>query len=310
MPRLLALATCMLCLLPLSLQAAPPAPKHPHRPLLWKISGPALEKPSWLFGTIHLGHGPVATLHPAAAEALRSSDIVYTEVSMAPASMLSLSRQFLRRDGRKLSDAIGEDLHRQLEAELALVDPAFDATVFRTFKTWAVAVTLPLLKDQLVGKPPLDAVIWQRATAAKQTTRALEKGADQLGIFDALTEVEQRNLLAETLRLLREAREAGRDPLQNLIQAYLSGDPQRVEAEVQQQFEEITRGEHRELGEKLIRKVLEERDIRMSQTLATHLQQEPGKSHFFAVGAAHCCGEKSIRTQLGQLGYEVELVLP
>jgi uncharacterized protein YbaP (TraB family) len=37
--------------------------KHPEKPLLWKIEGKGLEKPSYLFGTIHLGAEAVTTLH-------------------------------------------------------------------------------------------------------------------------------------------------------------------------------------------------------------------------------------------------------
>ena len=56
------------------------APAHPVKPLLWKIEGKGLSKPSYLFGTIHLGSGPLAKLHPAAEAAFeaitagRSSD--------------------------------------------------------------------------------------------------------------------------------------------------------------------------------------------------------------------------------------------
>ena len=38
---------------------------HPAKPLLWKIEGNGLEKPSYLFGTIHVSTPAIATLHPA-----------------------------------------------------------------------------------------------------------------------------------------------------------------------------------------------------------------------------------------------------
>ena len=40
--------------------------KHPVKPALWKVEGKDLTKPSYLFGTIHLGDPRVVKLHPKA----------------------------------------------------------------------------------------------------------------------------------------------------------------------------------------------------------------------------------------------------
>lgn len=285
-------------------------PKHPARPLLWKVEGKELEKPSWLFGTIHLGEGPVGKLHPTAAKALGASDAVYTEVSMDPATQLGLARHFVRADGKKLSESIGEELHKQFVAELKEVSPAFTPGVFESFKTWAVAVTVPLLEAQLSGATPLDGIVWEKAKAAGKTTGALEKAADQFGIFDGLTEEEQIILLSESLRLLREARAEGDSPIERLVEAYVSGDPKKVEAEVERQFKQMAAGEHKELGEQLLKKLLDDRDTAMAKTMATKLEEEPAKSHFFAVGAAHYVGDDNIGEQLRKKGYTVTLVTP
>ncbi len=286
------------------------APEHPVRPLLWKVEGKDLEKPSWLFGTIHLGDGPVGKLHPTAARALDSSDAVYTEVSMDPATQLGLARHFLRADGKKLSESIGDELHKQFSAELAAVNAALTPGVFESFKTWAAAVTVPMLEAQLSGATPLDGVVWQKARDAGKTTGALEKAADQFGIFDALTEEEQIILLSESLRLQREARAGGDDPIDKLVEAYVSGDPEKVEAEVERQFKEMAEGEHKELGEKLLKRLLDDRDTAMARTMASRLESEPAKSHFFAVGAAHYVGDDNIGEQLRKKGYTVTLVTP
>jgi uncharacterized protein YbaP (TraB family) len=297
----------------LPLLRADPAAKplrHPQRPLLWKVTGKELKKPSWLFGMIHLGQGALGTLHPQASAALEASDVVYTEVAMDSASLLGQTRHFLRDDGTTLSRSIGDELHNQFIAELNRVSPSLGVAVFEAFKTWAVAVTIPLLKVQLQGSQPLDAIIWQKAVAADKSIKALETAADQFGIFDALTEQEQIILLAESLRQMREARAAGEDPVQLLVDAYLTGDPKKVEREVERQFQEMARGEHQALGKKLLKQLLEDRDISMSKTMAGHLEAHPGQSHFFAVGAAHYVGKDHIGEQLRARGYTVELVTP
>ncbi|BCX47322.1 transfer protein GumN [Haloferula helveola] len=285
-------------------------PKHPLRPLLWKVEGNGLEKPSWLFGTIHLGEGPLGKLHPAADKALAGSDVVYTEVSMDPATQLGMAKHFMRTDGKTLSASIGEELTKQLEAELAAVQPGLTSGIFQSFKTWAVAVTIPLLKAQLGGSPPVDRIVWDKATEAGKGTVALEKPEDQFGIFDDLKEEEQIIFLSESLRLQKESRGKEEDPVAHLVEAYVSGDPKKIEGAMEHQMNEMAKGEHKELGEKLLKRLLQDRNVTMAKTMAERMKVDPAKSHFFAVGAGHYLGKGNIVGLLTDRGYTVTLANP
>lgn len=280
-------------------------PEHPVKPLLWKVEGKELEKPAWLFGTIHLGKGPLGKLHPAAGKALDAADCVYTEVSMDPASQLGLAKHFIRNDGQRLDDAIGEELSKQLDEELKTINPQLNAKPFQAFKTWAVGVTVPMLKMQISGDEALDSILWKRASAAGKTMGALEKPEDQFGIFDALKEEEQIVLLAEGLRMQKEARVGGEDPIERLVEAYISGDAEKVEAEMERNFTEMAKGEHQELGERLLKQLLDDRNFTMTDVILEKLKTEPTKSHFFAVGAGHYVGKNNIGDLLKKKGYQV-----
>lgn len=293
-----------------ALAAEPEAPEHPLRPMLWKVEGKGLEKPSWLFGTIHVGNGPVGTLHPAAAEALDACDALYTEVPMDAATQVGMAKHFVRTDGKKLSESVGEEIFKDLSAELKKVSPLLTPEVFQSFKTWAVAVTVPMLKLQLTGGQPLDMIVWNRASEAGKTTGALEKPEDQFGIFDDLTEEEQIILLSEALRLQREGREKGEDPVGKLVEAYVAGDPKRVQAEVEKQFAEMAEGEHAELGKKLLKRLLDDRNVIMAEGIVERFKAEPAKSHFFAVGTGHYVGKGNVGELLTKQGYTVTLVTP
>lgn len=281
---------------------------HPVKPLLWKVEGNGLEKPAWLFGTIHLGKGPLGKLHPAAEKALDGADAVYTEVPMDPASQLGMAKHFVRNDGLRLADSIGEELSKQLDEELKTINPQLDAKPFQAFKTWAVGVLVPMLKIQLSGDQPIDAIIWNHASAAGKTMGALEKPKDQFGIFDALEEEEQIVLLAEGLRMQKEARASGEDPIDLLVKAYLSGDVEKVEAEMERNFNEMAKGEHKELGERLLKQLLGDRNVSMTTVLIEKLKEEPAQSHFFAVGAGHYVGKDNIGSLLKKKGYQVTRV--
>ncbi|MCU0797285.1 MAG: TraB/GumN family protein [Akkermansiaceae bacterium] len=305
MKRLLAsfLAVTSLCLPAFADDAD--APKHPLRPMLWKIEGKGLEKPSWLFGTIHIGTGPVANLHPAAEKAFESADAVFTEVSMDTANQMAIAGGLVRQDGRSLSDSIGPELADLLTEELAAINPALGIGVLDKFKTWAVAITLPMLKYQLGGAEALDAIIWKRAEKDGKATAALEELEDQTGIFDKLAENEQVTLLGETLRLQREAREKGEEPVGKLIDTYVSGDDKAIIDEIEKQYKEMAEGDHAELGKKLMKALIDDRNVGMAKVIDTHLKAEPGKVHFFAAGTAHYLGKASVVDLLTEKGYRV-----
>ncbi|MEP4077118.1 TraB/GumN family protein [Haloferula sp.] len=279
--------------------------KHPDKPLLWKIEGKGLEKESWLFGTIHIGQGPIAKLHPSAAKAFDEADAIYTEIPMDPATQLGLAGHFIRKDGKTLGDAIGAELSKQLDAELKAINPELDSTPFQALKTWTVAVTLPMLEFQTKGTQALDMIIWDRATKAGKITASIEKPEDQFAIFDDLTEEEQVVFLAESLRGQKEARESGENPTQALIDSYISGDEDLIRAEMEKQITEMAEGEHKELGEKLLKRLFDDRNLSMADFIAAKLADEPDKSHFFAVGAGHYIGKSNVGELLKKKGYKI-----
>lgn len=280
-------------------------PEHPVKPLLWKIEGKGLTKPSYLFGTVHLGSGPLAKLHPAAQAAFDGADVLYTEVPSDEKTQLAATQSMVRNDQKTLVQSIGEKLKNQLDEELKAINPQLDSTPFQPLKTWTVAVTVPMLKAQLGGEEAMDAMLWKNAVAAKKQTESIESIESQLGIFEKFTEEEQIIMLAETLRVVKEDRLAKKDSMQALIDAYVSGDLDVLKKELDKSMDEMRKGEHKELGERFYKLLLTDRDLSMAATIAKKLAAAPDKCHFFAAGAAHYAGEVSIRTHLEKAGYTI-----
>ncbi|BCU76254.1 TraB/GumN family protein [Luteolibacter sp. LG18] len=280
-------------------------PACPAKPMLWQIEGKGLEKPSFLFGTLHVGNRTVTTFHPATVRAFNCAQVVYTEIPMDAASQVAASAAVLRKDGKKLSEAIGKDLTRQIEGELRAIQPQLDIAPLESLKTWTAATVIPVLRFQLTGGKALDALVWDRAVAAGKQTAAIEKPADQLAIFDELSEDEQVILLTETLRQLQEGRKKGVDPIDALVAAYIEGDAAKLEAEVDKQLSDMQEGEHKELGERLLKRLLRDRNLTMAETIAGILAAKPGQSHFFAAGTGHFIGKESIVDLLAAKGYRV-----
>ncbi len=281
---------------------------HPAKPLLWKIEGRGLEKPSYLFGTIHLGGGPLANLHPAAAKAFDAADFLYTEVPFDPAAEVAMVAGMIRKDGKTLTASIGPELAAKLNAELKLISPELDVTPFDPLKTWVVAIALPMLPSQMKGGKPMDAMLWDRAVAAGKETGSIEKSEDQTGIFDALTEEEQVITLSEVIRVIREDRDNGRDSVEDLVAAYVSGDLEAIRAELEKSLKSLAESGHKELGERLMKQLLPDRDVTMAASIHGSLQENPAKCRFFAAGAGHFAADTSIRSHLADKGYTITAI--
>ena len=279
--------------------------EHPEKPLLWKVEGKGMEKPSYLFGTIHLGDKRVTTLHPAALKAFESADAVYTEVPMDTATQMKAAPMMMRKDGKTLNESIGPDLAARVNEELKVINPALDSTPFQPMATWAMGMVIPLLPDQLSGLVALDKTLWDKAIADKKEVGAIETIESQVNIFAEMTEEEQVIFLSETMRTLKKEREEGTNSMEQLLKAYISGNTGEVVGELNRALEEMEKGEYAEMGKKLMKRLLEDRDASMAKTIEGILAKEPKKVHFFAVGAAHLSTEKSIRSHLEEDGYTV-----
>jgi uncharacterized protein len=297
-----------LFLLPYFSAIAAEEPAHPLKPMLWKIEGKGLTKPSYLFGTIHLGSGPLATLHPAAEKAFQEAEILYTEIPSDQKTQMEVTMQLVRKDQKTLVQSIGEKLKNKVEAELQAINPALDLTPFQPMKTWVMAVTLPMLKAQIGGEKAMDSTLWERAEKAGKQLDSIETAKSQLGVFDQFDEEEQIILLEETVRLMKEDREAKKDSTKELIDAYVSGEVEAIKKEMDKAFDEMSKGEHKELGQRFYQKLLTDRDRTMAGTIGEKLAGAKDKCHFFAAGAAHFAGDTSIRSHLEKQGYKITRV--
>ena len=279
--------------------------EHPKKPLLWKVEGKGLERPSYLFGTIHLGREEVTTLHPEARNAFDAADAVYTEVPMDAATQLAAAPVMLRKDGRTLNESLGEEISARLDEELKEINPVLDSSAFQPLATWLVGISLPLLSDQLAGKKALDLTLWEKAAAAGKQTAALETMEGQLAIFMEMPEEDQVVMLSETMRMMKEDREKGRNSIEDLTAAYVSGDVEKMEAYMQKNMKKMEGTEHEELAKKFMKHLLTDRDVTMAASIAEILAKEPGSVHFFAAGAGHFSSKTSIRSHLEKAGYTV-----
>ena len=302
-----------LVLFPFCLQAKEVKPvdikeiKHPVKPLLWKIEGQGLTKPSYLFGTIHLSDPRMTTLHPLAQQAFDQAEAVYTEIDLSPEGQMKTLPFYMRKEGKTLEEIVGKEMVAALDTELKQINPALDSKPFEKLKLWAITFALPQLKSQMQGQKSLDLQLWERAKKAGKKTAALETLEGQLGKFEQFTMEDQKELFTTTLKMMKLAREKGVNLHQQIIDGYLLADQEALEQEMSK-TSYMGLKIHSETQKKFMDLLLNQRNKGMAKTIQKALENPDTGSCFFAAGTLHYIGDQSVNSLLIKAGYKVSLV--
>ena len=277
-------------------EEAKPAPEK--QPWLWLAE--AEGQKIYLFGTIHLPHAKVRTLPAVVNQALAASDSVFVEIKPSELETPATQQRMLLPPGKKLADVVPADVLTRLRAHLGT--KGIPPGVLDQYRPWAVAMTVPILEHMqlLALHPPMDKALYQTAEKAGQEVGALESVNDQFGIFEAMSEAAQAKHLGRTLDQMKEAAAAGRDLLMELIDAYANGD----EAKVLALMKEADQGADEETLA-LSKRLIDDRNVTMTDRTLAEAKKRPGKTLFVAVGMAHHIGEKGIVKALEAKGFKV-----
>ena len=270
---------------------AQPKPEPAH-PALWRIDGPNGES-GWLFGTIHSLARPALWRSAEVDGALNGSDRIVVEVGNL-ADAKALQRTFAamsRTSGLPVLSTRVEPALRPRLAE-ALRKIGARETTFAGVETWAVALSLARAGQSAEeAANGIDRAVL--AAAAGKPVVELEGATRQLGVFDALPEAEQRDLLAAVLHDADSIDNEGGD----LAAAWRAGDMRRIEAETRKGL----------LADPELREALYTgRNHDWAGKLSAMLAQ--GAHPFVAVGAAHMAGGEGLPALLTARGYTVTRV--
>jgi len=275
----------------LSLAACTPD-ADPAHPALWEVTGPKGGK-AWLFGTVHALPRPVRWRSAAVDSAFEQADRIVVEVDdlgddeRMAAIFTHLSRS---TDRPPLSQRVAPDLRDDLAR---LLDKAgLRESEFADVETWAAALMLarvgrkPDESDNGVDRAVIDA-------ANGKPLVELEGAEAQLGIFDALPEKEQRDLLQLVVAEDGQVDDEGAA----LAKTWRQGDMRAIEAETRRGL----------LADPELREALFVRRNRdWTARIAAMLTH--GERPFVAVGAAHMAGPDGLPAMLRAKGFEVKRV--
>ena len=258
--------------------------------LLWQISGKALKKPSYLFGTFHLLCKDDINFSAQLRYAIQYADEVYMELDMDdPSTLLSGLLYMNMKDGKKLKDFYSPDEYKKIEGffndtlHMPLV-------MFQKAKPYFLVALLYPKMMKCKTFSGIEEGILKLAKENKKEILGLETMEFQSAVFDSIPYEWQAKELMKNIDSLDKYK----NEFDTLMLAYKNQQLDVLEKLITKsefgmdEFEDV---------------LLNRRNANWVKKLGAVMKS---KSLFVAVGAGHLLGEKGLIKLLRKEGYAVE----
>lgn len=261
--------------------------------LLWKISGNGLEKPSYLFGTIHMLCADDAVLSSNMKKVIRECDEVYFEVDMDNLfEMIGAIGKMKMTGDTTLQDLLTKEEYKKVKDYFESKNSLLPFSMLETFKPILAASTLEEGSMPCENTAMMEQVIMEEAKKNKKKIQGMETMAYQAGILDSIPyKLQAQQLLS-------------------YIDGTMTGD--KEDKQMKEMFDAYKKQDLKKLEDLMV-----ETDAGMAgftDLLLYHRNQNwvkklkllmPDKSLLIAVGAGHLPGEKGVINLLRKEGYTV-----
>lgn len=261
--------------------------------LLWKISGNGLEKPSYLFGTIHMLCADDAVLSDNMKKVISTCDEVYFEVDLDNLfEMFGAIGQMKMKGDTTLHDLLSEEDYNKVKDYFETKGSMLPFSMLETYKPMLAASTLEQGSLPCDNTAMMEQVIMQEAKQYKKKIKGIETMAYQAGVLDSIPYKLQAQQLVSYIDSANKGAEEDKQ-LKEMFKAYKNQDLKKLEDLMVEtdaamaSFTDI---------------LLYHRNRNWVNKLKTLL---PGKSLLVAVGAGHLPGEKGLINLLRKEGYAV-----
>lgn len=255
---------------------------------LWKIEGNGLEKPSYLFGTIHITCN--ATLEADVKKALDETTQIVMELDMDATDMQSkmLSNMYLA-DGKTIKDFVSTEDYKALD-NLFVNTMGMSIKLMENVKPfYLTAMFYPKMIDCPMQSFELE--LTKVAKAQKEEIYGLETLEEQLNFFNNIPLEEQ---YADLVRMAKDNLEYDKTNFAKILKVYEDEDITSM-IEMMNDANNQTLSKHQDI-------LLENRNKNWISKIEAFAKSQPT---FFAVGAGHLAGEHGVINLLRQAGYKV-----
>ncbi len=261
--------------------------------LLWKISGNGIDKPSYLFGTIHMLCADDAVLSPRMLKAISNCDEVYFEVDMDNLfEMLGAMNKMKMKGDTTLRDLLSEADYKKVKEYFESRSSMLPFSMLETYKPILAASTLEQSSLPCDNTAMMEQVIMTEAKANNKKIIGLETMSYQAGVLDSIPYKLQAEKLVSYIDSAGNG-DAGNKQMKEMFDAYKAQDLQKLE-------EMMVETDAGMAGFTDI--MLYHRNQNWVIKLKTLLAD---KALLIAVGAGHLPGEKGVINLLRKEGYTV-----
>ncbi|WP_299522703.1 TraB/GumN family protein [Winogradskyella sp.] len=255
---------------------------------LWKIEGNGLEKPSYLFGTIHITCD--ATLEADVVKALDETSQIVMELDMDDPSMQAkmLTNMYLS-DGKTIKDFVSKE-------DYIIVDSLFINNMDMSLKMMENVRPFYLTSmfyPQMIDCPMQSFELELMKVAEEQDEEifGLETIEEQLKVFEDIPLEDQ---YADLIRMAKDNLEYDKTIFAKILEVYQSEDISLM-LEMMNDENNKTVSNHQDI-------LLENRNKNWISKIGDFAKEQPT---FFGVGAGHLAGENGVINLLRQAGYTV-----
>lgn len=260
--------------------------------LLWRISGKGLDKPSYLFGTIHMLCSDDAVLSANMKKAIRTADEVYLEVDMDDlAELFGVMTKMKMNGDTTLQDLLSKEDYELVKEYFETRQSLLPFSMLETFKPILAASTLEQANLPCDATAAMEQIIMQEASSQQKEIKGLESMGYQAGMLDSIPYKYQAEQL---VHYIKNAGKSDDNELKDMLKAYNEQDLAKLEAMLMKS----------DAGIASFTDILLYNRNRNWVKKLTGLM--PGKSLVIAVGAGHLPGDQGVINLLRKEGYSVE----
>ena len=259
--------------------------------LLWKISGNGLNKPSYLFGTIHLTCD--TSLDANTLNALEATEQLYLELDMDDKSIqMQMMKLMMMKDGAKLSTLLSPEDFKILD-EFLKKNLNMSAKMFDSFKPFMISSMLfPKMLD--CKSQSVESELMKVTKEQNEEIFGLEKAEDQMKVFDEISYQDQAD---ELLKTVKDNLEKDKKEFIEMMTIYQNKDIEGMLKMMSDSDNKIT-SENQDI-------LLNNRNKNWIPIMVKIMKDKPT---FFGVGAGHLAGEEGVIKLLRKKGYKVEAI--
>ncbi|HLF45469.1 MAG TPA: TraB/GumN family protein [Chitinophagaceae bacterium] len=270
--------------------------KQSEKSLLWQISGNGMEKPSFLYGTIHMLCEEDAVLSDSLIYAIENTEKVYLEADLDNLfELFGAMNQMKMRNDTTLKDLLTAVEYTQVKEYIESKNSLLPFSVLETLKPLLVSSTLLESGLSCGTAVAMEQIIMKEAKRRGKRIEGLETMSYQLSIFDSIPYKVQATQLVKYTSSSGEMSGADKE-FTEMMDAYKEQDLEKLDAIIRkpesglENYEDI---------------LLFNRNINWVKKLKIILQE---RSVTIAVGAGHLSGEKGLIELLRKEGYKVKPV--